>query len=323
MNPLLECDEPSIRYKIRLHLYGESPDSAAMQQLQQSIQTSQRVRRLLSERGADGMIPHHAYHKWNGAHWVLVMLAELDYPPGDSDLIPLREQVYGYLFSAQHVRSIKQKTIAGRVRMCASIEGNAIYALSKLGLADERTPELVARLLAWQWPDGGWNCDKNPLTQVSSFTESLLPLRGLAQYAQVTGDAPAAEAAARTAEVFLQRHLFRRLSNGVVMNPDFLKLHYPCYWHYDILMALKVLNEAGFIADPRCGEALDQLRSKQLSDGGFPAEGKFYRVTDEPMNRCTRVDWGGTSRKQMNPFVTADALVVLKAAGHNTVSMGL
>lgn len=316
MDTLLNSPEPSIRYQARLHLCGESPAAAdEKQQLQQSIRTSQRVQRLLSERDAEGMIRLHPYHKWNGAHWVLVTLAELDYPAGDNDLIPLREQVYDYLFSAQHIRSIKQKTIAGRVRMCASIEGNAIYALCKLGLVDERTSELVERLLAWQWPDGGWNCDKNPLAKVSSFCETLLPLRGLAQYARVTQDARAGEAAKQAAEIFLGRRLFRRLSNGAVIDPHFLKLHYPCYWHYDILMALKVLNEAGLIDDPRCEEALDQLRSKQLPDGGFPAEAKYYRVTDKSISGRSLVDWGGTSTQHMNPFVTADALVVLKAAG--------
>src|SRR6266705_763670 len=72
-------------------------------------------------------------------------------------------------------RSIKQYTIAGRVRMCASMEGNAIFALLKLGEADERIDRLAQRLLDWQWPDGGWNCDKNRQAHVSSFTETILP----------------------------------------------------------------------------------------------------------------------------------------------------
>ncbi len=54
------------------------------------------------------------------------------------------------------------------------------------------------------------------------------------------------------------------------MADDFLKLRYPCYWHYDILVGLKVMAEAGFLKDPRCREALDILVSKRLPDGGFP-----------------------------------------------------
>jgi hypothetical protein len=60
---------------------------------------------------------------------------------------------------------------------------------------------------------------------------------------------------------------------------------------------------------------LDLLESKRLPDGGFPAEKTYYRVTDRrTAGRCL-VDWGGTSQRRMNEWVTADALSVLKAAG--------
>ena len=74
--------------------------------------------------------------------------------------------------------------INGRVRRCASQEGNCIFYSLALGLADERTEELVARLIKWQWEDGGWNCDKRPEAAISSFNETLIPLRGLAWYAK-------------------------------------------------------------------------------------------------------------------------------------------
>jgi hypothetical protein len=44
-----------------------------------------------------------------------------------------------------------------------------------LGLCDDRTDELVSRLVTWQWPDGGWNCDKRSGALTSSFQETLLP----------------------------------------------------------------------------------------------------------------------------------------------------
>jgi hypothetical protein len=309
---LLASEEPVIRYKARVHLLDEDVNSAEIRQLRDEIRVCERTRRLLSERGKDGKIPYHPYAKWYGAHWVLVMLAEMDYPAGDEELIPLREQVYAWLFSDERLRSMKRYTIAGRTRMCASMEGNAIFALLKLGLADERVEKLVGRLLEWQWPDGGWNCDKKPQAHVSSFMETLIPLRGLALYSQLTGHEQVHSACRRTAEVFLERCLFKRLSDGTVISNDFFKLRYPCYWHYDILFGLKVMAEAGFIGDPRCREALELLAAKRLADGGFPAEKKHYSATEG--NGRSLVDWGGTSVKRMNPFVTADALYVLKRA---------
>jgi hypothetical protein len=79
---------------------------------------------------------------------------------------------------------------------------------------------------------------------------------------------------------------------------------------------LKVMMEAGFIQDKRCTDALDLLNSKQLIDGGYPAEGKYYQVGRTGKSGDTLVNWGGTHKKKINLFVTADALGVLKAAGY-------
>jgi hypothetical protein len=103
--------------------------------------------------------------------------------------------------------------------------------------------------------------------------------------------------------------------DGQIMNRQFVTLHYPCYWHYDILFALKVMTETGFINDPRCGDALDLLQSKQLPDGGWPAEERFYKGVDAQASGCDLVSWGGVNKRKMNEWVTADALYVLRAAG--------
>jgi hypothetical protein len=313
ISQLAGSGEPVIRYKIQANLLGVDPASAAMQQLQEEIRLSPRVTTLLSECTPDGRIPYSPYSKWYGTHWVLADLADNGYPPGDAALLPLREDELAWLLGEKHRRQIR--TIDGRVRRCTSQEGNALFALLRLGLYDGRCDELAARLCKWQWPDGGWNCDKKPAASHSSLMESLIPLRGLALHGRVTGDPASLAAAARAAEIFLKRRLFRRQHDGEVIRPEFVRLHYPCYWHYDILFGLKVMVEAGFILDPRCGEALDLLESKRLPDGGWPAEQKYYRLTGQPLNSRSLVDWGGVSSRRSNPFVTADALFVLKAAG--------
>ncbi|MFW9915702.1 MAG: hypothetical protein ACFFGZ_08825 [Candidatus Thorarchaeota archaeon] len=318
IDKLLHSSETSIRFRVKTDILGENYESSAIKKLQTDIKSSSRVTLLLSERDKDGRIPYHAYAKWYGAHWVLASLADIGYPLGDKALIPLREQVYSWLFSAEHEKKIK--AIQGRVRRCASQEANAVYYLCHLGLADARTDELVERLLKWQWPDGGWNCDKNPHARHSSFMESLIPLRSLVQYSKQTGDKDAKATAEQAAEIFLKRKLFRRQHGGAIIKDDFVKLHYPCYWHYDILFGLKVMAEAGFIKDERCEGALALLESKQLPEGGFPAEKKYYQVTDnKKRSGRSLVDWGGTSKRRANEFVTVDALYVLKEAGRLSV----
>ena len=317
---LLHSNEPSVRFKVLTQVLGRTPDSDEVKDLQEEIRVSPRVKQLLSEQQADGRIPYHPYAKWYGAHWVLAVLADMGYPSADPSLIPLREQVYAWLLGPGHQKRILSS--AGRVRRCASQEGNALHALLTLGLADERTEELARRLRQWQWPDGGWNCDKNPAAMTSSFMESLIPLRALALHARLTGNEHSQQAAEGAAQIFLKRRLFKRQYDESLMKKDFIKLHYPCYWHYDILFGLKVMAEEGWIRDERCREALEILESKQLADGGFPAEGKYYGSGPRATTGRSLVDWGGTSATRMNQFVTVDALLVVKASGRLKLTYG-
>lgn len=326
---LLRSEEPSVRWKVRVGALGEDPGSRGILSLQDEIRESARVRTMLSKRDADGRLEpvKNVYAKWYGTHWALVALADIGYPSGDEALVPLRDQVQEEWLGEEYFTEFIAKTksaaygkrgipiVEGRYRAHSSMQGNALYAVMTLGLEDERTSQLVERLLHWQWPDGGWNCDKKPSANVSSFTETITPLRGLIAYAKSHPDSAATEAVTRASEIFLERRLFRRKTNGNVIFSEFKKLHYPLYWHFDILHGLKVLMEAGLIGDPRCEEALDLLESKRLPDGGWPAETKYYQVSEANKPGSDSLDWGGTSKLRTNDWVTADALAVLKTAG--------
>jgi hypothetical protein len=151
---LLRSDEPSIRLQVRQGVQGAT--EADVVDLREQVRRSSRVATLLSERGADGTIRAHPYRaKWDGAHWVLVTLAELGYPAGDEALIPLREQMLDWLFSSDYLGSLGR--VHGLPRLHGSIEGNALWAMLRLGLADKRAEALAERLCDAQWPDGGWN----------------------------------------------------------------------------------------------------------------------------------------------------------------------
>jgi hypothetical protein len=260
VDQLLESDEPSIRLQVRLGI--QDVDEAEVEELQQQVRTSPRVADLLSERISDATIDAHPYRaKWYGAHWVLVTLAELGYPSGDSSLAPLREQMLDWLFSCDYLNSLGR--VRGLPRLHGAIEGNALWAMLTLGLADERAEQLTERLRLAQWPDGGWNCDRKASGRSSSFSESLIPLRALSLHARMGSDRQSAET-----------------------------------------------------ADERCSGALELLESKRLPDGGFPAEHRYYRPTRAMVpSQRSLVDWGGVSRRRMNPWVSARAAVVMHAAG--------
>ena len=330
---LLRSAEPSIRWKIRLGVLGDDPRSKSIRALQDEIRRSPRVRALLSRRAHLGRAgtARQVYYKWQGLHWVLAALADLGYPEGDEALLPIRDRVVGFwtgpayfhefaaATSAASYRKRGVPIIRGRYRRCGSQQGNALRSVIALGIADDGADVLAERLLHWQWPDGGWNCDRDPAAHVSSFNETLLPLRGLAAYALGMERRRSAlkKAIDRAADLFLKRKLFKRIRDGRVITPDFVALHYPHYWHYDVLAGLTAMVEIGKIRDPRCADALDLLESKRLADGGWPAERRYYAVSRGAAMRSNAdsVAWGGTGRSRMNEWVTAEALTVLRAAG--------
>jgi hypothetical protein len=327
---LLKSDEPSIRWKTRVRVLGENPRSRSMRSLAEEIRRSPRVGALLSRRTALGRpgTARQVYYKWQGVHWVLASLADLGYPPGDETLLPIRDRVLEFWTGPRYFHEFEATTEAqayrqrgvpllrGRYRRCGSQQGNALRSVIALGLEDERVDVLVERLLHWQWPDGGWNCDRKPDAHVSSFNETWLPMLGLAAYARERKDRRAKEAADRAAEVFLSRRLFRRRSNGAVITRDFAALHYPHYWHYDVLAGLAAMVELGKIGDARCRDALDLLESKRLGDGGWPAERRYYTASAKRLtSNADYVTWGPTGQSRMNEWVTVDAVAALVAAG--------
>lgn len=326
---LLKSTEPAVRYKTRVFILEEPRDSKKIRILQNKIKTSQRVLQLLKNRRKNGKIEpvNHVYKKWSGAHWILATLADIGYPKNDKNLRSAIDQLMDTWLNPVYTNMIPCKTpipawkdtavpvIRGRARRCASQQSNALFAALSLGFIDQRTDRLAELLMDWQWPDGGWNCDRRPEAYHSSFWESLIPLRALSLYAKIKQSTKAKRAAKKASELFLRKRLYKKESNGEIMNRHFIKLHYPCYWKYDILFGLKVMAEAGFIKDKRCQDALNMIESKRLGDGGWPAEARFYRSGDTKQSNTDLVDWGGVDKKRYNEWITVDAFYVLKAAG--------
>lgn len=316
VDELLRSKEPAVRYRTHTRVLGRSENTPDMRALREEIRGSARSRALLSEVEADGTVHLDIYNaKFRGTHWVLAMLAESDYPPGDDSLCGLVTQAREWaLGKGEHL-----KVINGRIRRCAAQEGNALIYLLKLGFYDEACDELARRLVQWQWPGGGWNCDVNPEATHASFNESLVPLRALIAYAAATGDRAAQSAAAQAAEMFLERRIFRRKSTGQIIRPRWTKIAFPLYYQYSFFLSLRAMAEGGFIRDPRCSEALDLLESKRLPNGMFPCETAYYGMGETFKERHARgrslVDWGPEYPRQPNEWVTAEALYILKAAG--------
>jgi hypothetical protein len=292
---------------------GRPQDSREVEAARKQIPQGPKVRVLLSGQRGDGGFGVHPYHKWTGAHWRLVSLVELGIPSGFRPAVKATNLVLKWLASEAHIRNVPK--IEGRYRRCASQEGNALAVCSRLGLADDpRVVRLAESLLGWQWADGGWNCDRRPEADHSSVNESLSTLWGLVEYQRATGDKDFLKPIDRASELFLQHHLFRSDHTGEIIHPSMVELHYPLYWHCDILQELTILSRAGKLNDPRTKEALDIVEKKMGPDGLWHADAYYWNKSRKPVTKMRLlevVDWG---RKGPNEMITLNALRVLKAA---------
>ena len=270
----------------------------------------------------------HPYQKWTGAHWRLVSLVELGVGEGFRPAVKATDLILKWLLGEAHLGNVPR--INGLYRRCASQEGNALAVCSRLGIAqDPRVRRLAESLMKWQWPDGGWNCDRREEARHSSFNESLSTLWGLFEYYHATGDIAVRESVEKAAEFFLKHRIFRSCRTGEERPPEtfhsrirrsihpFTELHYPLYWHYDILQALSILHRAGKLGDPRTREAIELVESKRGEDGRWRPEGYYWSLQRKKqaklaVSNVEVVDWG---RNGPNEMITLNALRVLKAAG--------
>jgi hypothetical protein len=304
---LLASKEPGVVFQAKRDLLGDrEPPEAKL------VLEGPWVRALLGGQRADGGFRVNVYGKWGGAHWRLVSLVELGVPAGEPRCLAAAETVLAWLTGKSHRAGVK--TIDGLVRRCASQEGNALAVCSRLGLAEDARVRLLAEsLVEWQWPDGGWNCDPRATGRRSSFHESLAPMWGLHEYGAATREPAAKEAAARTAELFLEHRLFRAGGDGEPIHPSFVTLHYPPYWHYDVLQALLVLSRMGLAGDRRAVDAIALVEERRLPDGRWRAGARWWKPPGSKGSNVEVVDWG---RSGPNEMITLNALRVLHAASN-------
>jgi hypothetical protein len=265
--------DPAVRVLARCDLRGEPARD-------EDVLPSPIVRGLLTGL-EDPAVPARPYRKWTGAHWRLVSLVELGIPAG-----------YGPAVRA----------------------AEAVLDCCRLGMAgDERVARLVEHLVAGQWPDGGWNCDRRPEVHRSSVHETLPALWGLHEYAAATGDGRSRKAATAAAEVLLARHVVFAGGTDRPLHRSVVDLHHPPYWHYDVLQALVVLDRAGCRDDPRTDRARLVVAGKQRKDGGWRAVRPWWRPPGST-GLVEAVDWGDVAHQ----MVTLNALRVTAPAAGTT-----
>jgi hypothetical protein len=269
---LLDSD-PAIRWQALRDLAGAPADVVAAERAR--VATEGWGARLLALRDKDGLweggavFPASGWVRTDGQPWTATepTLTLLRVFGIDPDTETMRRVV---LQVRDHCRweHAGQRFFAGEVEPC--INGRAVV----LGVYFGQDVEgIVARLLTDQLEDGGWNCEAENGSVVSSFDSTINVLEGLLTHEQATGGSAESIAARRKGEEYLlDRKLFRRKSTGEVVKPSYLRFSFPTRWHYDVLRGLEYFRQAGDPPDPRVDEAVQLVRSKQQPDGKWLLE---------------------------------------------------
>lgn len=272
-------------------------------QLQARIATEGDGATILAARKPDGHWGRGFYQpKWTSSHYSLLELRNLGLDPANA---AARETV------AMILRDHKSRDggVDPRVtvrRSDACVNGMTLNYAAWFGAPEEDLASIVDCLLAGQIADGGFNCRRGPEVRHSSMHTTLSVLEGITSYERAGHRHRLDDlVAARDSSVeFLLRHrLFRSERGGAVIRPEFLRLHHPTRWYYDILRCLDALADADVPYDPRMDEALEVLDRRRSADRRWKVNRGYPGETHLPPPRA------GTP----NRWVTLRALRVLAA----------
>lgn len=137
---------------------------------------------------------------------------------------------------------------------------------------------IVDTLLEGQIDDGGWNCDADSGSKVSSFHTTICVIEGLLEFEAAVPSDEIRSARARAEEYLLERGLFRSRSTGEVIDPRFTMISFPVRWYYDILRGLDHFRMADRF-DERMAEAVGLVASKQDAEGRWALENRHQGAT--------------------------------------------
>ncbi|MDY0294984.1 MAG: hypothetical protein RBQ71_04165 [Acholeplasmataceae bacterium] len=158
------------------------------------------------------------------------------------------------------------------------IVGMLVKIGAYLNTDEDLLKELIDFILYTLNSDGAWNCYFNYRTyKTSSLHTTINILEGLQTYISngySYRKKEVIESMNSANEFILQKQLFRSRRTNEIIREQFLCVHYPTRWYYDMFRALEYFVDANVAYDIRMKEALDLIK-KKLAKGYLP-KGKTY-----------------------------------------------
>ncbi len=282
---LLEPKDPSVRHEALIDLLHKPKNAKDVLGARDKIPSSRLVKKIIGSQTSEGFwAPKNDCYrpKWTSAVWPLALLGELAVPADDR--IKAEVERFLDLHQAESGAFVcPSKFERGKRWDEPCLTGNMIRTLIKLGYSDDKR---VRKAIDWlpkgQLEDGGWNCDyPEKKVKHSSFMSTIEPLWAYSEIPRQQWTRKMKRSINEGAEFLLLHHLYKSDNHHWQETyPFFTKLHFPMYYFYDILHALRVLTKLGYGDDERTRSAVQLLLSKRRPDGTWNLEGDWYREGD-------------------------------------------
>ena len=282
---LLDSD-PAVRWQVMRDLTDQPGDAVAAERAR--VGTEGWGARLLSLQGEDGQWAGGAHfpgdfswahvergedgrmksQPWTATSWSLSLLRvfglDPDSPEAKTAVAAVREN--------SRWDHDGQPFFDGEVEPC--INGLTVAIGSYFG---EEVSGIVDRLIGEQMADGGWNCEQEDGSVRGSFHTTIAVLEGLLEFQHAGGSSSVVEEARSLGEEYLlERRLFRRLSDGEVIDQRFTDFHFPVWWRYDVLRALDYFARTGTVSTTAVGPVTStpvRFTSRSTAPRAGPAAG--------------------------------------------------
>ncbi|MES2478485.1 MAG: hypothetical protein V4561_05335 [Bacteroidota bacterium] len=254
----------SIQYQVWRDLLG-----ADKKNLQAQIANEGWAMNILSERNSDGHWGDSFYQpKWISTHYTLLDLRNLNLPSNNEIVKDSLELVLGNNMAEDGGIRLGPST-AQHSDVC--VNGMFLNYASYFKTAESKLQTVIDSILAEIMPDGGFNCRTTRSGAIhSSLHSTISVLEGFTEFqkAGYTYRKKEISDAIKTGIEFMLMHrLFLSDRTGHIIDKNFLKLSYPCRWHYDALRAMDYFQHAAIQWDNRMTEAISFLNKKQNKDG--------------------------------------------------------
>jgi hypothetical protein len=275
--PWLLDSDPAIRWQVMRDMMDAPAEDVRAERAR--VATEGAGARLLALQGADGRWGGATWNRgWNSTMHVLMLLRDMGLDPASEQARRavglVRERVTWLGCGPKECE--RHGFFEGEIEPC--INGQVAVVGAYFG---EDVRGIVDRLLTEQLPDGGWNCEAASGSRRSSFNTTICVLEALLEYERAVASHPqATEARLRGQDYLLERRLFRRRSNGEIIERDrkggtqWTRFAFPTWWHYDVLRGLEYLSRAGVAPDERIAEAIHLVLKKQ-DDGRWPLDTQY------------------------------------------------